>query len=442
MNSPSIPGRGWVWGIQGATPTAALENSGVMQLAKSIYTGPYMYNTTSIGKVSASGTGAEFTLTNRAATSFVVNPSNGERWAIYSDGPVTDGKFNIWSGANFFTIKKDGKTGIGLDNPTARLEVAGSGGSTIDFKVNGRMLSTGGGLFVDNTQTLFVGASAPGKIGFYNNTAWRMVVDNAGNVGVGTESPTSKLEVYGNGGGNVDMKVRGRITTGDASLSGGVWMNSAQTMFIGQATTTALGLYNNGAFSLVADNMSRIGIGVNTPTARLDVAGLGAGSVDFKVNGRMKTGDGASTMGGVFVNNTETMLVGQYDASKMGFFNNGAWRLITDSNGNVGIGTLAPDALLAVKGTVHAREVKVDMAGAVAPDYVFEKNYKLPSLDDIKSYINQHHHLPEVPSAKELEENGMNVGEMNLTLLKKIEELTLYIIEQEERIQALENRKN
>ena len=60
---------------------------------------------------------------------------------------------------------------------------------------------------------------------------------------------------------------------------------------------------------------------------------------------------------------------------------------------------------------------------------MFEPDYKLTSLDEIKNYIDQNKHLPEVPSAKEMEKNGVQLGEMNMLLLKKIEELTLYVIE-------------
>jgi hypothetical protein len=98
------------------------------------------------------------------------------------------------------------------------------------------------------------------------------------------------------------------------------------------------------------------------------------------------------------------------------------------ADGNVGIGTISPDAKLSVKGQIHAQEVKVDLTGAIAPDYVFDKDYNLPSLEEIQSYITANKHLPEVPSAKEMEEKGINVGEMNLLLLKKVEELTLYLI--------------
>jgi hypothetical protein len=106
-------------------------------------------------------------------------------------------------------------------------------------------------------------------------------------------------------------------------------------------------------------------------------------------------------------------------------------RLRITHSGDVGIGTATPDAKLSVKGQIHAQEVKVDLNGAVAPDYVFNKDYNLLSLEEIKSYIETNKHLPEVPSAKEMEANGLKLGEMNLLLLKKVEELTLYILHQE-----------
>ena len=115
---------------------------------------------------------------------------------------------------------------------------------------------------------------------------------------------------------------------------------------------------------------------------------------------------------------------------------------MTIKAGSVGIGTTSPDATLAVKGQIHAQEVKVDLNGAVAPDYVFEKDYALPSLESVKTYIDQNKHLPEVPSAKEMEANGINLSEMNMLLLKKVEELTLYVIEQQTQMKMMQSEIN
>jgi hypothetical protein len=109
--------------------------------------------------------------------------------------------------------------------------------------------------------------------------------------------------------------------------------------------------------------------------------------------------------------------------------------------GNVGIGTTNPGSFkLAVEGKIAARGVKV--TNAAFADYVFEPTYNLRTLSNLNSYINEYKHLPGIPSAKEIEkEGGFELGTMNVKLLEKVEELTLYIIEQDKRIQALENKR-
>jgi hypothetical protein len=115
----------------------------------------------------------------------------------------------------------------------------------------------------------------------------------------------------------------------------------------------------------------------------------------------------------------------------------GIERLIINSNGDVGIGSSNPDAKLSVNGTIHSTEVKVDLT-VPGPDYVFEKNYDLLSLTELETYINQNKHLPEVPSAKEMEKDGLNLKEMNLILLKKVEELTLHLIDMQKQMDRQE----
>ncbi len=107
--------------------------------------------------------------------------------------------------------------------------------------------------------------------------------------------------------------------------------------------------------------------------------------------------------------------------------------------GNVGIGT-TPDAnyKLAVDGNMVAEEVRVALK-ANWPDYVFAKDYKLPTLREVEEHINKYGHLMNIPSAKEVESDGISIGEMNSKLLRKIEELTLYIIDQEKKIEQLSN---
>ncbi|NAS31781.1 hypothetical protein GTQ40_12410 [Flavobacteriaceae bacterium R38] len=115
----------------------------------------------------------------------------------------------------------------------------------------------------------------------------------------------------------------------------------------------------------------------------------------------------------------------------------GNWTLDGDNlfynNGNVGIGTTAPGIWkLAVNGNIRAKGVKVETGWA---DYVFEHDYNLPTLEEVARHIKEKGHLINIPSAKEVELNGIELGEMNKLLLEKIEELTLYILQQEKTIQ-------
>lgn len=114
-------------------------------------------------------------------------------------------------------------------------------------------------------------------------------------------------------------------------------------------------------------------------------------------------------------------------------------QMMINNIGNVGIGTgsalLNPTEKLAVNGLIHTKEVKVDLLNW--PDYVFDKNYELPTLQTVEKQINENGHLKDIPSAKEVEENGVLLGEMNKKLLQKVEELTLYIIQMNKEIQEL-----
>jgi hypothetical protein len=110
------------------------------------------------------------------------------------------------------------------------------------------------------------------------------------------------------------------------------------------------------------------------------------------------------------------------------------------SNGNLGIGTTAPQEKLSVNGKIRAQEIKVEASNW--PDYVFEEGYHVGTLEGLESYIKTNKHLPDTPSAKEVEKNGVELGEMNAKLLQKIEELTLHLIyENKENIKNQERLK-
>ncbi len=124
-------------------------------------------------------------------------------------------------------------------------------------------------------------------------------------------------------------------------------------------------------------------------------------------------------------------------------FNGGVQnKLIFDERGNLNVGMTAPNTKsykLAVEGTIGARKVKVTQE--TWADFVFQAGYQLPSLQEVELYIQQYQHLPDIPSEKEVQKEGVDLGEMNRKLLQKIEELTLHVIDLNKRLRTLEKEK-
>jgi hypothetical protein len=192
----------------------------------------------------------------------------------------------------------------------------------------------------------------------------------------------------------------------------------------------------------------KMGIGTADPAAKLHVAD------DVLVSGSANglTVDGASSY--VILNKPDdttpsALLFRIANTERWGFHYIGTSLQLNNSNvagdflinpmtgGNVGIGTVAPGYKLDVAGTARAEEIIVQTSGA---DFVFEDDYDLRSLEELERYIQEHGHLPEIPSAEQMRAEGMQVGDMQTKLLQKIEELTLYIIAQEKRAVAQEQR--
>lgn len=283
--------------------------------------------------------------------------------------------------------------------------------------------------------------------GTFNGTTYpltqRMFMNNSGNLSIGSHSPQYKLDVGGilairSGAGseiknansiqiaaNYSSPLAGRVIFGDntgwnmnfASIdnttnqivdcfafgdngrlttigpNAGVWFNdrSANKSFIGyqgDITNHAVGIYasGGGGWAMTVLQNGNIGVANNTPTHKLDVNG------NIYTNGKV--------------------LVGATDAGQYGGY------------------------AMAVNGTAIFNKVKVKLYGNW-PDYVFNDDYKLPKLSYIESFIKQYKHLPGVPSATEVEKDGVDVGDMQATLLKKIEELTLYMIELDKKVESL-----
>ena len=115
--------------------------------------------------------------------------------------------------------------------------------------------------------------------------------------------------------------------------------------------------------------------------------------------------------------------------------NGGYPTIIFKDSGDIGIGTLDPQNKLDVNGTIRAKEIKVESDW---PDFVFKKDYKLLTLEEVKRHIDEKGILPGVPSESDVKANGVNLGEVNALLLQKIEELTLYVIKQQEIIEEMQ----
>ncbi|MFH7011597.1 hypothetical protein ACHRV5_06955 [Flavobacterium sp. FlaQc-52] len=209
--------------------------------------------------------------------------------------------------------------------------------------------------------------------------------------------------------------------------------------------------------STTTPTLGNVGIGINNPAAKLqvdgDISSTGINQkIGFNTTDKLTTPTGTIAHYGMSIsrNAANEPIVSHSGYFGVNFFTNGLERIKIDIGGNVGIGSIRPDEKLTVKGKIHAEEVRVDLQ--VPADYVFQRyytgksdlksDYVMPTLVEIEKFTKENNHLPNVPSAQEIKEKGLQLGEMSNVLLQKIEELTLYIIEQNKRIEVLEAKVN
>ncbi|OHT43466.1 hypothetical protein [Flavobacterium tructae] len=199
------------------------------------------------------------------------------------------------------------------------------------------------------------------------------------------------------------------------------------------------------ALTITSDK--NIGIGTTNPSQKLEVLGNGffkgviissvsdviGGQIQLKNSSKTANGTASSwniyNMTGPYGNSLQFWAYDNLACVEGGMCSN---RFTIMDNGNVGIGAGNPTNKLDVNGTIHSKEVKIDMTGW--SDFVFKKDYNLPTLKEVEKHIAEKGHLENIPSEEEVLKNGINVGEMNAKLLQKIEEMTLYMIEQNKKI--------
>ncbi|MEO9965989.1 MAG: hypothetical protein ABJF11_09385 [Reichenbachiella sp.] len=237
-------------------------------------------------------------------------------------------------------------------------------------------------------------------IAFGINRIEKMRLSNQGYLGIGTSLPNHMIHVKGNPAQDAAFSNRQLLAyfeqSANTSNTAGIAIKGAKKNSTSTVSYLDFDIYDNDE-STTDFTLSRVGGGKENGTG---------------INGQLR-----------FFTNDGTALIEQ---------------MRIKANGDIGIGTSSPDAKLTVKGEIHAERVKVDL-NIPAPDYVFEEDYQLLSLKSTAEYIDANNHLPEVPSAEQLAANGIDVVDMNMLLLKKIEELTLHLIEKEKDIELLKN---
>lgn len=235
-----------------------------------------------------------------------------------------------------------------------------------------------------------------------NGTGNDIYKTTTGNVGIGISSPIQDLHVVDpSGAANARLE---RDYTGTTGING---IGAYQIRNIGNGDMAYFGLRKNGTSS---DFVQSVYDGTAGAWRQFTYFHFGTRKYEVQ-NG---------------VNDVEFTNTGDV------FFNNG---------GGIAIGTttMPTGAMLAVNGKILATEVEVALKSSW-PDYVFDEDYKLSPLSEVEKFIKENGHLPGIPSAQEVKDNGLSLGEMNKNLMEKVEELTLYVIQLQKEVNSLKTK--
>ncbi|CAM1357400.1 DUF4200 domain-containing protein [Tenacibaculum halocynthiae] len=276
------------------------------------------------------------------------------------------------------------------------------------------------------------------------------ITDTGSNVGIGITTPKSKLDIGTNYSNPSVYPNKITLWSGGENNYFGFGISNADLDYFSQHNHRFYTEYNGtpGSEKMVIKSNGNVGVGITNPDMKLSVYS------DNKYVSRFHSNETSDLMTGIRIG--RKISTGGYSYADLvnlsdGFgisagYSGGNLPLSTQntehvaiytnfSSRNVGIGTITPGAWkLAVNGKIRAKEIKVETGWS---DFVFYDDYELPTLKEVENYIKEKGHLKDIPSAKIVEQNGIFLGEMDAKLLQKIEELTLYTIQQQKEIEEL-----
>ncbi len=252
-----------------------------------------------------------------------------------------------------------------------------------------------------------------------NVTVGSTAITPSGNIGIGTTAPGEKLSVYG-----AAVKPIIGVSTSHTLLypdyDGANW-NQQNTALEIQASAPEVSGVGNGAAWLVLSNSASTNSGLNPGVIAFAVPGTSGGEKRVATIGTTLTANSSSSVTGCL----------QFSTANAGTI---AERMRITAAGNVGIGTSSPGYPLAVNGAVRATQFIADVN--TYADHVFAADYKLTTLPEVEKFIQRERHLPDIPSEAEARRDGIDVAQMQVKLLQKVEELTLHMIAHERKLSA------
>jgi len=279
-------------------------------------------------------------------------------------------------------------------------------------------------IYSDNTDMFIQSKSA-----FVFNTI--INANNAGNVGIGTTTPTQKLEIHS---GNALVRgVNNFLANNDvASLFLGDDNNYVRAI---NGYGIRMGVFGVTDLLNLSQTTGNVGVGLTAPQEKLHVEGSGRFGIG---NNYMRIG--YNTVNAILDNFGQGVMLINYYSGKDVHIGTGVTKSNLEVGGNIGVGaTPDPNYRLSVCGNIRAKKIVVETNWC---DYVFDKNYKLMSLAEIEEYILQNKHLPGFPRESDIESNGADIGLLLSKQMEKIEEMTLYILQLKKENQVLSERLN